>query len=171
MVPHVHVHCGSHDDRSGSRQIKSCQEVWSNALRKFGEHIGRSRNYYEGVDGLRNRDVLYGRVDIRLLVSSREHFSDYFFTGKRCEGKRPDEFLGRTGHDDLHPYPAVLQQANDFRRLVRRNAARDTKSYFHEGLRNSARVLTPPPNCPAFPPRYRPLPLGFPESPISPCRL
>src|SRR4029077_489015 len=60
------------------------------------------------------------RFDIRRPGSRlrTEHIGDHFFSGKRCERQRTNEFLRRTGHDDLHANAAVLKEAHDFRRLI-----------------------------------------------------
>src|SRR5579872_2389059 len=71
-------------------------------------------------------------IDIRMLVCARsEHVGDNFFARECRKGEGPDELLGGVGHDDLYPDATVLQQANNFRRLICRNSATDAESDFH----------------------------------------
>ena len=60
-----------------------------------------------------------------------KHVGDDFFAGERGKGERANKLLRALGHDDLHADAAVLQQADNFRRLVGRNAATDSERNFH----------------------------------------
>ena len=66
-----------------------------------------------------------------MLLARSEHSGDNFFSGERREGKRPYEFLGGAGHDDLHANTAILHQADDLCSLVGRNSASDAEGNFH----------------------------------------
>ncbi len=134
MVPHIHVHRGRDHDRRGGRQIKRGQEIAGNALRELGENVGRGGHNQQRINRLRDRDMLDGRVDVGLgiFVARGEHIGDDFFAGERGKGERANKLLRPLGHDDLHADAAVLQQANDFRRLVGRNPAADSECNFHE---------------------------------------
>ena len=71
---------------------------------------------------------IYIRLGTGIVV---EHAGNYFFTGKRCEGKRTNELLGGVGHYDLNANAAVLQQADNFGGFVCRDATANSKRNFH----------------------------------------
>ena len=132
MIPHVDVHGGRHDNRRGGREIERGQEVAGDALREVSQNVGRGGRDHERVDGLRDRDVLDGGIDVgRMLLAGSEHAGDDFFSGERGEGEGANELLGGAGHDDLHANAAVLQQADDFRRLVGCNPAGNAEGDLH----------------------------------------
>ena len=86
------------------------------------------------INRLRHRDVLDRGVDVGLgiLVAASANMSVMTFSPESAA-----KVSGRTnccaalGHDDLHPDAAVLQQANNFRRLIGRDAAADSERNFH----------------------------------------
>src|SRR5579863_200862 len=134
VIPHVDVHGGGNHYGRGGREIERSQEVVRNALREVRHYISRGGRYEQRVDGLRHRDVLDGGVDVRLvLFIGGEHPGDHFFTRERRKGERTNKFLSRVGHHYLHPNSAVLQQADNFRRLVGRDSAGHAQSNFHNG--------------------------------------
>jgi len=99
------------------------------------DRVGRGGDYNERIDRLRNRNVLDGGIDIGLMLfARRKHTGDHFFTGERCEGKGTNKFLRRARHHHLHANSTILQQANDFRGFVSRDAAGHTQSDFHNCL-------------------------------------
>ena len=65
------------------------------------------------------------------VSAPREHAGNDFFSGERGEGERTYKLLGGARHDDLHADAAVLQQADNFRRFVGRDAAGDAERDFH----------------------------------------
>ena len=69
-----------------------------------------------------------------LLLARSEHAGDDFFSGKSGKGERSNKFLGGAGHDDLHLDAAILQQADDLRSLIRRDAAADAERNLHKQL-------------------------------------
>ena len=76
-----------------------------------------------------------GGIDIGgMLFAGREHSCNYFFAGECCKGKGTNKFLRRSRHDHLHTNAAVLQQADNLRRLVSRNTTRHSQSNFHRLL-------------------------------------
>ncbi len=82
---------------------------WAN----FREDVCGSGRDHQRVNGLCYGDVLDGGINVGFGAGVRgEHAGDDFFSGERGEGKRADELLRRSGHDDLHAYAVVLQQAN-----------------------------------------------------------
>ena len=131
----IYVHRGSDDDRCGGREVERGQEITGNPLREFRQYVGGRRRDHECVDGLCNRNVLYGGVDVGLGVSGFEHARDDFFAGKGGKGERAHEFLRGLGHDDLYADFAILQQTDDFRCFVGCDPAAYAKSYLH-GVRS-----------------------------------
>ena len=132
MIPHVHVHRGRDDDGRGGREIERGQKIAGDSLREVRENVGRGGSDDEGIDRLRDGDVLDGGVDVGLMLfAGREHAGDDFFSGESGEGERADELLGGAGHDDLHADAAVLQQADDFRGLISCDSAGDAESDLH----------------------------------------
>jgi hypothetical protein len=132
MVPHVHVHRGRDHDWGGGGEIKRGEKVAGDALREVSQNIGGGGSNEESVNRLRDRNVFDGGVDVgNVVFGGREHSGDHFFAGERSEGERADKLLSGAGHDDLHANTAVLQQANDFGRLVSRDSARHSESDFH----------------------------------------
>ena len=126
---------GRNHHRRGRGQIERGQKIVGDALREFGEKVSRGRHHQQGINRLRHRDMLDGRIDIGLsafLVAARgKHVGNNFFAGERGKGERANKLLRPLGHDDLHPDAAVLQQAHNFGRLVGRNAAADSERNFH----------------------------------------
>ena len=78
------------------------------------------------------------------LIFRSEQVGDDFFSGESGEGERTNELLGGAGHDDLHADAAVLEQADDLRRLVGCNATGDAESDFHS-RKSSGNVLNSQP--------------------------
>ena len=54
MLPHIHVHRRSKDDRSFGCEIKRAEEVVGNALRKLCNSVSRGRSHQQTVNGLRD---------------------------------------------------------------------------------------------------------------------
>ena len=54
MLPHVHVHRGSDDDRGGGRQVQRAEKVVGDALGEFGDGVGRGGRDQKTVHRLRN---------------------------------------------------------------------------------------------------------------------
>ncbi len=134
MIPHVDVHRRSHDDWSRGGEIKRGEKVAGDALREVGQNIGSGGRNKQSVNRLRHGNVLDGRVDVgSVLFARREHSGNHFFAGERGEGKRTNKLLSRARHDDLHANAAVLQQPHNFGCLVSGDAARYSKSNFHNG--------------------------------------
>src|SRR5713226_3329902 len=76
--------------------------------------------------------MLYGGVNIWRRALCSEHVSDYFFPGERGKRQRSNKLLRGAGHNDLYPDAAILQQADNFRRLVGCNSAADAQGNLHE---------------------------------------
>ena len=68
MIPHVDVHGGRDDDRRGGREIKSGQKIAGDSLREVSQNVRRRRRDHERINGLRNRNVLDGRVDVGFML-------------------------------------------------------------------------------------------------------
>ena len=91
--------------------------------------------------GLSDGNVLNGRFDVGLRFVRAEQVGNDFFAGERCEGERTNELLRGAGHHDLHAKAAILQQADDLRRLVGRDPTGDTQGDFHANPRVHQRVF------------------------------
>jgi hypothetical protein len=70
MIPHVDVHRRSNDNRSGRGEIKRGKEVAGNALREMRQNISSGGSNQQGVNRLRDGNVLDGGVDIGRACSS-----------------------------------------------------------------------------------------------------
>ena len=57
MLPHVHVHRWCDDDRRGSRQIQSAEEIVGDALGEFCQCVGGGGRDQKAVQRLRHRDM------------------------------------------------------------------------------------------------------------------
>ena len=134
MVPHIHIHGGRDHYRRSGRQIECGEEIVGDALREFGEDVRGSGHDQQRVDGLGDRDMLDGGVDVGrgIFAARREHFGNDFFAGERGKSQRANKLLRGPCHHHLHTDAAILQQAHHLCRLVGRNAAADSKSNFHE---------------------------------------
>ena len=71
MLPHVDVHGGSDDDRRSGGEVQRAEEIVGDALGELGEGVGGGGSDQQSVDGLRNRDVLDGGVEVGLLGRRR----------------------------------------------------------------------------------------------------
>ena len=115
----------------GGGEIERAEEIVGDALGELGDGVGGGRSDQQRVDGLRDRDVFDGGVEVGLLGRRAEHAGDDLLAGERGEGQRADELLRRGGHDDLHAHAALLQLANDFGGLVGGDAAAYAQCDFH----------------------------------------
>ena len=122
---------GASDHGNRSREIKSAEEIVGNALSELGQHVRGGRSHQQTINGLRDGYMLDCGVEIGLLGRGAEHAGDDLLAGKRGKGERADKLLRRSGHDDLHTYGAVLQQANEFGGLVGCDSAADTECNSH----------------------------------------
>ena len=135
MVPHVHVHRRSHNDRRCRGKVQRGQKVSGHSLREVGKNISSSWGYHERIDRLRDRDVFDGRVDVGFMrFVRREHAGDDFLSGKRGKGEGSNELLGGPRHHDLHADAVILQEADDLCRLVGCNAAGDAEGDLHDEI-------------------------------------
>ena len=73
-----------------------------------------------------------GRFDIRLRLVRAEQVGNNLFSGERSERERTNKLLGRTRHHHLHANTAVLQQADDFRRLISCDSTGHAQRNFHD---------------------------------------
>ena len=134
MVPHVDVHGRCDHHGSGRSQIKCGQKIVGDALRELGENVGGGRHHQQRVNRLRHRDMLDRRIDVGLgilVAAGSKHVGDDLFTGERGKSQGANKLLCPAGHDDLHADAAVLQQADNFRRLIGCDAAADSERNFH----------------------------------------
>ena len=133
MLPHVHVHRRSHDDGGGSRQIHRGEEIVRDAVGEFCNDVGGRGRDDERVGGLGSVDVLDGRSRIsRIRSFRRPETGNDFVSGESGKGEWLDEVLGRLGHHDVDVERLLLQVAHQFRRFVRRDAARNADRDLHE---------------------------------------
>ena len=58
VIPHVHVHCGSDEDRRVRGQIHGGEEIVGDAVSEFGQDVGGGRRDDQRVGPLRFADVL-----------------------------------------------------------------------------------------------------------------
>ena len=58
MLPHIHVHGGSHKNRRGGGQVQGGQEIVGDAVGELGQDIGRGRRNDQRIGPLRLADVL-----------------------------------------------------------------------------------------------------------------
>ena len=64
MIPHVHVHRRSDDDRSRGREIKRGEKVAGDALREVRQNVGSGGSNQQSINRLRDGNVLDGGIDI-----------------------------------------------------------------------------------------------------------
>ena len=67
MLPHINVHRGGQDYRSGGRQKEGSQKIVSLSMNKFRENICRRRSDEQSLNGLRDRNMLDRGIKIRLF--------------------------------------------------------------------------------------------------------
>ncbi len=132
VVPHVHIHRRSNQDRSLRGQVHRGQKIVGDAMGEFGKDIGRRRSNNKRLGPLRLADVLDGRIVCALGgVSFVPKAGDDLVAGERGKGKRLDETGRRVGHHHMHFKSLPLQGAHQFRRFVGGDAARDADRHSH----------------------------------------
>ena len=140
VVPHIHVHRGSHQDRRLCGQVHCGEEVVGDAVGEFGQDVGRGRSNDQRIGPLRLADVLNAilfacgftaAIDGARVVPEA---GDDLVAGQRGEGEGLDKPGGRRGHDHVDFKGLALQGAHQFRRLVGGNSAGDAHGYSHGSI-------------------------------------
>ena len=131
MVQHLDVHRRRDDYSSWCCEIECRKKIIGLSVRKFSGCICGAGRYNKRVNGLGDADVVDGGVEIRLLAPRLPQASNDLLTRERRKRKRTHKLLGSSGHDDLYADAGVLQQANDFARFVRGDAATHSESDLH----------------------------------------
>ena len=71
MLPHIHVHRRSDNDRCMGGQKQGGQEVVGQPVSEFCQYVGGRRGNHQGFGRLRFANVLYGGVEIALFAARR----------------------------------------------------------------------------------------------------
>ena len=116
VVPHIHVHRGSHQDRRLCGQVHCGEEVVG--LADVLNAIFFACGLTAAIDGAR-------------VVPEA---GDDLVAGQRGEGEGLDKPGGRRGHDHVDFKGLALQGAHQFRRLVGGNSAGDAHGYSHGSI-------------------------------------
>jgi len=135
MLPHVHVHGGSHQHRSRGGKIHGGEKIVGNAVGEFGQNIGGGRGHNQRIGPLRFADVLnavllacgFSGACAPIVPEAGNHF----VAGEGGKGKWLDELARGLGHDHVDFKGLVLQGAYQLGRLVRGNSAGDAHRYSH----------------------------------------
>ena len=97
MLPHIHVHRRSNNDRSGGREIKRGEKIVGDALREFGQNVGGCGSHDQCVDRLRNRNMFDRRVDVGLFRAGTRINPVMTFSPESAAKVRGEQTPGRRG--------------------------------------------------------------------------
>ncbi len=70
MIPHVHIHRGSHDHRRGGGQIQSAQKIVRNPAREFRDDVRGGGNYQQQIGALRHGNVFNRAFEVGFVRRS-----------------------------------------------------------------------------------------------------
>ena len=120
MVPHAYVHGRCHKHRFVGREKRCGGEIIGKAGCHLGKKISRGWCHHHKIGGARQLDVAHLG-----FIGEGEKIGIDLVAGERGHRKRCHEFFCRLRHDGGDADAPAGEQANEFERLVGRNAAAD----------------------------------------------
>ena len=127
MVPHIGIHRRSKDDFPNEGKIERSEKIVGNAVCELADESGSRWRDDERMIIPGDLNMLDGAGEDVFGEQSRDHLS----SGKRGEGERLDELLGRLGHHRLHGEAPLLEQARQLGGFVCRDSPANAKYDVH----------------------------------------